>query len=455
MGLMIQIRDLMLPTFTMNDKRTSTTRRQFDLQSNETVSTLDTVFENHRQQVQLLSASQLTIPKIVEASKKAIGDHFEQRLQTAFQQCIACYGTGFTFEAGHVEDQGPSARKLSGIPFNAAHVGTVPCLYATDRTGQQFFLFKESDMYLRSNSTDELVKTANNGDIAIDGSNGDQTKARGALLEILNQLANRTLSPKDALIQFRDKLEETVDQALLSSTVSADTKLVLDIYKENLVQINQKLTADPDKFFDALLGVKADANLSDRARQCIYKQRYRVIQEHYAIQSGVRKKIADVQKQIIGADRRPDHFDHVFKGALLKACGESQSSVLTRIFCLPKVVFEQTLPRSNSAQQKIHANQALIDSLARDLIPLCTDLKQSESFYQRNLLIQLRGCLGYSQQRLAAIFKRTFPGTVMSQSTLCRTERGARAVTNELWNRMATLLGIDPVNFFPLVTPLE
>jgi DNA-binding XRE family transcriptional regulator len=126
------------------------------------------------------------------------------------------------------------------------------------------------------------------------------------------------------------------------------------------------------------------------------------------------------------------------------------------MFGWSKESFKLEVSHSTSAKTKIAEKEPLIKDLVdQQLKPLFAQLRERESFYQRKLLIELRECLGYTQKKLAEVFKKTFPNSVMSQSTLCRTERGERAVTNELWERMAKLLGVDKANFFPLVTPLN
>lgn len=447
-----------VPTFTMDDREKR--RVIFDLAENETISIEDPVFEEHRKQVALLRERKLTKVEVIKASKKVIGDHFDKRLLSAFQQYIVCYGSHYIFEEGKVDHQGPSARPLypkdakKKVPFNAAHISTVPCLYAKDPQNQQSIFLKFSDVYLWANSTDEITKDSNNADIAIDGSNTEAKKSRFSHLKLLNRVANKTLTPLEALKKFHASLRKNIDKALLSETVKKETKIVLQIYKENIQHIGQQLENDPNQFFDKLLHIKGGNDLSNRARSIIYMQRFQIIQEYNTIQSGIRKKIALVKAKILGIKRKPPHFDFMFKAMLLKNSQSFMCDNLQKLFCLSKDALNVHLQRQGVAKNLLKENKKRILTLLTDIQPLFDKLQSCEAFYQRNLLRKLRNCMGHSQQKLAAIFKRRYPRDAMSQSTLCRTERGERAVSKELWRQMAGVLGIDPSNFFPLVSPL-
>jgi hypothetical protein len=239
----------------------------------------------------------------------AINEHLEERITCFLFQLIDCHETDRHFTIGKTELQTKATpelvingkgRKKAKVSYNAAHHGTLPCIYAYPREKWKAWkeggrnakekpkgvvYLKNSKTYLDNNACTGLEAIINKADIAIDGNHTEkhvelskkprptagQMKLREFSIGLLNQVALGEISVEMGFGSFLKKLKGLVTkkfeeiEAGLAKVDRGQANLraqkeIFTLWKDTAIDINTQYTQSPKLFIARMIGLDLPKN---------------------------------------------------------------------------------------------------------------------------------------------------------------------------------------------------
>lgn len=264
--------------------------------------------------------------------------HLDQKIQLFFLELMMCSNQpDYKFFIGNTDAQGESAK--SGC--HAVHSATLPSLHYYLNLNEyrrwkqdkdnlpepaKWNYLKNSDNYLRQNSTTALPKEYNQADSIIEGKKSEE-KLRVVGIKIINKVAHNKLSIIDGLRQYLEKFDELCTAEINKGCANAKALGALKEYSA-YIKIRLQNFDENDFFKDGL----ANHDLKDPIRA----EKAKLEQGINDLQSQFYKECDDLLTSCFpGRGRKPANYNDYFKLFLLRAyeMNEEVKRELIKRFC--------------------------------------------------------------------------------------------------------------------------
>lgn len=365
-------------------------------------------------------------------SKQTIQMHLERRVIQLFIQAVTCANTGYIFREGHTVHQGFNAQTLA-IPgdkvlMQAAHLATVPCLYAKENANapEVVWLYR-SGIYDESNATHDVLKAVNDADRAID-EKYKESDLRNKAVRLLNRAAKGELTPVDVSKQFALDLIAEVDKALLRE-LNPQVKNILELYRDH-AELLWSYTDDPETI-DSWLNLRLDDPLLEITNAAVasIKQGVPVSQDN--VRQLMKQRIDSLpvairQKRHLSENeaRAPFHFYDLYHHQVLsrlapvdlpiveQAISTSFNALKTRVATFSRVKKTNALlAQSTDKIEALVQELRLLAGSARGENVNTTQLNELSSekkVFLRPSVYNLRYKMIYEDQKVQSVIKSRF-----------------------------------------------
>lgn len=320
----------------------------------------------------------------VDFCAEEIKTHLDRKIALYFSILLTCWNQkGLKFKIGRTEAQGQSAKskhtRIDGHPIhikmNAVHSSTLPCLYVCDLDAYlawkqskgtanplprppYWIYLKNSGYYVNQNSTMNLPRFVNEGDIAVEGNKKDH-KLRHAAIKIVNEVAQGLKTPSEGLNQFLLKFLEITSANLVQKNM--EVSRTLQIFEEHIKETLRNF--DENRFYSQFLGVMFYPEHSETLRTDIRKEMTSLNQICHEMDSGFRKEFSDLRNKagdFLTADgkkrkrhKKPHGFDKFFMAHILNSYkNEHVKTSLHRLFCISSEELENLTKDSPLVKKK-------------------------------------------------------------------------------------------------------
>ena len=372
--------------------------------------------------------------------------HVERRIQLFFLKLIVCYQTPFIFSATKAEDQIgggctvalKSAEGSVKHKTQAAHSSTFPCLYAQslEKGAKKFVYLKHSHLYNQSNATVELPIYVNQTDTFIDESQGLREEA----LKIINRAARGKISPQKGIQKFVSTLAKVITKAQEKLPKADLRQLVLKMYLNVALEMQENLSKEDPDIFDYLLGINVQNDTkASRLRDVVFAKRFKLIQKTQSIETEIARKVLDAQNKMLKKRHKSlKSLDPRLRYVLLESASSANRRCLEKLFCTSleqlqadfKKIGESLREGEKKAAEKKaritsfrDQHQEEVEILNRDLRNLFMDMNREELLYRSQVFRGLRKSVhDWTQQYFSDKYRRAYPSDSMSRSMVSRFE---------------------------------
>lgn len=388
-------------------------------------------------------------PRIqIEVHKERVIDHFHGRIQLFFNHLITCWNTPFEYSIQGANEQfgkgnNITLRTLSGevveYQTRAAHISTLPGLLAKTRGKDEgwFVYLKGSYTSNQHNATTEFDTCLNKTDSLVDGTANEKDKLRYKAVQLINQVAARTLMVKTAMEQYITDLIKVCGTRAAKIGVQDIRYEILVIYLSEALGVQEAMRTNP-AYFDTLVGVHLEGDPQEsRLRSVVFAQRFKLIQATQLIESQIACVILNANNAMTGKKTSSlAKVDAHLRYLLLKASEGHHRTCLSRLFC---VSIEQLMAtqaaakplKQSSAFENQHGED--ISKLSRELRVYMRQINQLEMLHRSEILRAIRSVRGWTQRETANRYKLLFPNDSMSPSTYHRFESFALPNTKAVY----------------------
>lgn len=425
-----------------------------------------------------------------------IDEHLRRRANNFLYQLANCFGTKLHFEVGKTQDQGESAKLLKAdldneeidvCTRNAAHSSTFPCLIAYDETEWNLFknggvrpqgidYLKGSDLYKSENSTIAMPLSINQADIRIDGTHHNSVFSCAAL-NLLNQVSNGTATPLNAMKDFFESLTaeinkqiEAVQKDIIAQLKKARRGLTLkesktlenyrgaqkalEIYALKVIEIQNEFISDPNEWIFAHLDLMINQQQGGALLATMLRLRCEALKRNMRGQAEILSKINILAEEVLTSikmQKSPPHFHESFKAVLIDSMRtDNDKKRMKQLFAL------NGSPRGDTnldvTKAKIIADRNLlqkIESLARTISQDMRSMKKEEENHRGDSMRKLRESRGWTQLILGEKLRQLYPFQPSSTSTIGRTERAERPMSNVLAQQLSETFDVPKELLLP------
>lgn len=437
--------------------------------------------------------TRLTDPvELIKSFAESVELLAQRRIAAFYQQLILAFCTRLHFEEGKTVDQAESAqqRKLVArgqqltVKTDASHSNTIPALYAYPLDEWEaykaslatahplpkpagFVYLKGSDGYAFWNSTLEMPKSFNTGvDNSIDlGANG----LRNAGIDLLNRAAKGQITPEDGLKEFHQKFLAIVRRTRAAAQAQGNQAKCegLDLYRKELLEIQEVLDNDPSAFDHYLNLVVDPADQATDIRRTIYQIRYQAIQTNFSRQAEIAEKINTVKKRVLGQfARRPPYAEEAFRELVVNNATGANRNRFNKFFnrgyeLRPNAGRQLAITRAKQAIENLQvtvigafpvqreSGQLVIKRLTKEVERMMTTMRANEIEKRGPITRTLRKMRGWTQKDLSREIQTYFPRLPSSQSTISRCETGVRMIDSDYASKLGKAFKVDSALFMP------
>ncbi len=434
----------------------------------------------------------------VEISRNAIIEHLEERIGAFLMQIIDCYDTDDHYTIGTTVNQTQSTPAVHFVPeegiqfpenantkmeHNAAHHGTIPCLYAYDRVEwtawrakgsakadgkpQARIYLKNSDTYYQNNACTGLASVINKVDIVIDGNTTerlaefgaqkteDEMELREFSIGLLNQAARREITPLEGFERFLLKLQLLIHQN--HDHPKPDHRAVFQILHGEIDAIQQQYQGKTKECVAHLMGLHLPPGAPETVNldALVFPRHYRIIRQKDLYQNQLAARIDILSEDILeGTERKPLTFPKAIKTALMREASLSSEKVhklFQRYYNmngLTLVQMEQETYKPALALVRTPRSQLLIKEMVHDFSLYLHNFAVDESNFRSGLLKEIRDARNISLRKFSRMHNTQFPDAhSLNREQLRRIEGGCVRTSPDMVERFAAVLGV-PISYF-------
>ncbi len=469
-------------------------RGKWKLEVNQSPSTQNLVFGDDDQiRIQNAAEAALFADKgaRIALSRDLLFHHLNQRVAGVLMQMIDCHNTDKYYTIGRTENQTESAKAVVVIPMDgpsvrlahaAAHVGTLPCVWAYPRTQwdnwkrrgnynatgkpEAEVFCKYSDTYYLNNACDGVEEVVNRADIDLDGNPTErqiefgqpENKLRAYTINLFNRVARNEINPVQGFALYLTRLEQLIE-GCKERAQEPDKVAIFAAWGEDIATILADYTRDRDLYLANLLGIRLDAQerRSSELQQVLFPKMFEMLQRKNLYQNQIAARVDELGQQILDAAprRRPRLFDKALKWALLRELDqvdEKVHSLFQRYYnCNGKSLEDLAQERNGPARALVSTprNRRLIKRMFRDFTNYVDNFSIEEKCFRGDLLKELRKVKGYSLRRFCLAHNGRFPAAQrLNYEQLRRYEFGCARINEPLIGRMAAILNVPAKIFY-------
>lgn len=429
--------------------------------------------------------------KVAQKYSPTIQEHFTRRVDLFLMQLVGCYGTRLHFEVGPTQHQAESSKSLyvefngtkqkvckrgpKQATHNAAHSSTFPCLVAYDQEKwnahknggtakpKGIYFLQNSDLYKGTNSTCNLPRFVNDADIAVDGATHQSPFSNNAL-EVINQVSQGSITLYEAMKGFLESLEIEI-RGKKRIAQDPGVKASLQVYYDEVKALSQEFESNPNEWIFTKIDLLIDhEETTNRMRAAMLKIRSEAIRQNMRSQTELMNKINLLSTQILKEIRQtkksnaPAYYEEAFKLLLIDKTGtELNRQRLTKLFALVDPEKVGTRKAGIQKSKEVIAAAAMlrnvdrIKELASTLSADMRTLRTEETNHRGDAMRALRNGRAWTQVKLGRELRQRYPLQPSSQSTICRTERGYRIMSDQLAGQLSETFDIPKELLLPQV----